>query len=382
VAVVTPIPTPYRDPFWNTLARRLDIELTVFYCAAGKADRPWAADWAMEYRSEVLPGRNLALRKRGGASLYWNHAIRERLRRDRYDAIVIGGYNHLTLLAAMREAVRQGIPYFMMNESRLDQPRRSWKRWLKEQPVRRVMGAAWGGFPTGEKAADYLAHYGIPRERQAFVPNAPDVMTLRGHVRELRAGRETLRDAAGVPSTAKVAVFVGRLIRKKGVHELLEAMARPEAPQDLHLVVVGDGVERAALGQQARAAGLTDRVHFVGFAEPAEVPRYYAMADLFVLPSAETWGVVVLEALAAGLPVLLSDQVGSHPDAVTSPAVGVVLPKGDSVAWANALAHWARACPGPDELEAAWSGTFEAMRYPAIAERMTALLRQGIGASR
>ena len=152
--------------------------------------------------------------------------------------------------------------------------------------------------------------------------------------------------------------------------------AHPSAPPDLHLIVVGDGVERGALEKQARAAGLAPRVHFVGFAQPVDVPRHYAMADLFVLPSAETWGVVVLEALASGLPVLVSDQVGCHPDAVTGPAVGAVLPKGDADLWAAALATWAGRPPPPSTIGTAWAATFDSLRYPVIAERMAALLHR------
>lgn len=379
VAVVTPIPTPYRDPFWSALALHPDIDLSVFYLAAGKADRPWAGDWTRDYASEILPGHNLALRQSSGGSFYWNPAIGQRLRARSYDAVVIGGYNHPTLLAAMRDAVRQGIPYFVMNESRLDQRRGFWKLWLKEWPVRRVMKCAWGGFPTGTRAAEYLAYYGIPRERQAFVPNAPDVVALRERAATLRSEREPLRAALGIPASAPLALFVGRLIRKKGAHELLAAMARPDVPPSLHLLVVGDGVERAPLTDQARALGVGERVHFVGFAEPADVPRYYAVADLFVLSSAETWGVVVMEALACGLPVLLSDQVGSWPDAVTSPLVGAVLPKGDVAAWGGALAQWAGRHPPQEAVQAAWAATFESLRYPVIAERMAGLLHAGAG---
>src|SRR5262245_43542651 len=59
IAVVTPIPTPYRDPFWNILARMPGIDLTVYYCSQGKADRPWDVDWQHRYRAQVLPGQNL-----------------------------------------------------------------------------------------------------------------------------------------------------------------------------------------------------------------------------------------------------------------------------------------------------------------------------------
>ncbi len=70
VAVVTPIPTPYRDPFFNVVAAKPDVSLDVFYCSAGKADRPWDGQWRRDYHAEVLPGRNLLWFRGADASCY------------------------------------------------------------------------------------------------------------------------------------------------------------------------------------------------------------------------------------------------------------------------------------------------------------------------
>ena len=153
LAVVTPIPTPYRDPFWNTVAEHPDVDqLDVYYCARGKADRPWKADWEMRYEARFLPGRNL-LKWRGlDASCFWNPAIRGHLRKGRYDAILIGGYNHLTMLAAIREAKRLGIPYYLMCETWSMRRPPLLKRIVKDRLVRWVVQNAAGNLPTGTRA--------------------------------------------------------------------------------------------------------------------------------------------------------------------------------------------------------------------------------------
>ena len=107
IAVVTPIPTPYRDPFWQCLGARKDTALRVLYCAQGKADRPWEAGWGESLDARVMPGRNL-LRWRGpDASCYWNPSCVRELESFAPQVVLIGGYNHPTMLAAMRWAQRR-----------------------------------------------------------------------------------------------------------------------------------------------------------------------------------------------------------------------------------------------------------------------------------
>lgn len=111
-----------------------------------------------------------------------------------------------------------------------------------------------------------------------------------------------LRRALGLPENAPVLLFLGRLAREKNVAELLDAL--PGVPGAV-LLVVGDGPERPALEARAEALGVGDRVVFAGMVPPAQVPRYYALADAFVSAStSEAQGLTYLEALAAGLPLL------------------------------------------------------------------------------
>ena len=137
------------------------------------------------------------------------------------------------------------------------------------------------------------------------------------------------------PATPLRVLCVGRLVRQKAFSSVLEALARSSAPSVVR--VVGDGPLRRLLHSQAAALGLSERVQFVGWAARADLPAHYQWADVFALPSYEE-GMpnVVLEALAAGLPVIGSDVDGLR-ELVEPGVTGVLVPPADAVAVASAL---------------------------------------------
>jgi glycosyltransferase involved in cell wall biosynthesis len=144
------------------------------------------------------------------------------------------------------------------------------------------------------------------------------------------------------PNTGpKTVLFVGRLVERKGVAYLIEALTRIKTPS--RLVIVGDGAERARLEALAQRTGVADRVTFRGKISDAELQRAYQSADVFVLPSTldargdtEGLGVVLLEAMNYGVPVIAS-RVGGIVDIVADGQSGVLVPPGDAAALAAAI---------------------------------------------
>jgi len=372
LAVVTPQPTPYRDPFWNAVAAVPGVELDVFYCVAGTADRPWQRDWQCRFHAEVLPRRWLP----GLDGCYWNPQVAERLAAKPYDAVLLGGYNHLTMLRAMVACRRRGVPYLLMCESFLGLVRPRWRRVVKGPLVRWVVRRAAGLLPTGQLAREYLLSYGGPGDRVCLVPNSPDLEGLRRQALELEPQRQELRHERRW-GDEPVVLFVGRLIWKKGVDVLIEAVGRLDRP--VRLVIAGDGPERPKLERLARRLS-RGWVEFVGFRQPAELPRWYAAADVFCLPSlTEPWGVVVMEALASGLPVVVTDRVGCYPDVLNSPRVGQAVPAGDAAALACAIKEYVERRPSRAEVHQAWQPVVDRMRHERVAAELVELVRQVCG---
>jgi glycosyltransferase involved in cell wall biosynthesis len=138
-------------------------------------------------------------------------------------------------------------------------------------------------------------------------------------------------------------LFVGRLVERKGVPVLIEAMSLLPGGGSVRLEIVGEGPERPTLEAAAQRLGIADRIEFRGKVSSAELQAAYARASAFVLPSifdargdTEGLGVVALEAMNYGTPVVAS-RIGGIPDIVEDGVTGVLVPPGDAAALAAAL---------------------------------------------
>jgi glycosyltransferase involved in cell wall biosynthesis len=173
---------------------------------------------------------------------------------------------------------------------------------------------------------DELARHGVPKERIEIVHNAiPADWGVRGRQPE-KAG--ALRQRLGIPAGRKVILIVGRLSREKDHLTLLEGIARMESAVTAHLVVVGDGPERARIEKRIAGLGLEERVTFTGQQSSAEA--YYGIADLAVLSSlSEGSPNALLEAMASGVPVVAT-AVGGIPEIVTHGESALLVRPGDA----------------------------------------------------
>lgn len=174
-------------------------------------------------------------------------------------------------------------------------PSRRMGRRLAALFTRAVCASADAVIAPTPKIQRLLRSYGV----QCPVRVIPTGLDLR---RFIAAPDPALRTALGLPDRGPVLLYLGRLAKEKNIAELIAAM--PDIP-GAALLIVGDGPERPALEAQAEALGLAGRVIFAGMVPPAQVPRYYALADAFVSAStSEAQGLTYIEALAAGLPLL------------------------------------------------------------------------------
>jgi glycosyltransferase involved in cell wall biosynthesis len=173
-----------------------------------------------------------------------------------------------------------------------------------------------------------------------------------------------------------VILFAGKLQPRKHCGHLMEAYAllAPAAGEEPHayLVIVGDGEERAALQRQAAATGFSS-IRFCGFRNQSELPRFFDLATVFVLPSRhEPWGLIVNEVMNAGRAVIVSDDVGAAPDLIADGVNGCVVPVGDVEALAGALR---RVLETPGNAEAMGQRAFERIQNWSFEEDVQGLRR-------
>jgi glycosyltransferase involved in cell wall biosynthesis len=253
--------------------------------------------------------------------------------------VVLGSFAYPDGVAALLLAKGLGVPAVMklhggdMNvAARAPAPAR-WLRWAMPRLARVVA--------VSRALADEAARFGVPRERIAVVENgvAKDLF----HPRDRTAARTEL----GLPAEGKSLLFVGRLERRKGIFELVEAM-RDGRLEGVRLVLIGDGEDGAEVRRLAAAFG--DRWTFAGPQSHEGVARHVAACDALVLPShAEGTPNAVVEALSAGRRVVAT-RVGGIPAVVHAPELGELVPASDPAALADAIARVVWAPYDPEEV--------------------------------
>lgn len=181
---------------------------------------------------------------------------------------------------------------------------------------------------TDEVRRDLLKVHGVSEDRIEVQPNPVDIQSFR------TARRGSLRDAIGIGDDVPLALFVGHGFQRKGLADAIAALAGLD--DRTHLAVVGGG-DADPYSKLALELGTRDRVHFVGATETPEA--YFRDADIFVLPTHEdVWGNTVVEAMAAGLPVVTTDAAGAS-SLVEESGAGLVVPAGSVRSLSEAVAR-------------------------------------------
>ncbi|MBL9116062.1 MAG: glycosyltransferase family 4 protein [Verrucomicrobiaceae bacterium] len=239
----------------------------------------------------------------------------EQLMQQPADAIWVHGWSHPYAAVAWKVAARRRLPLLVRGETFLGCVRGGpIRRWMHRQVYSRRFRRAAAFLAVGSLNAQMYRAYGVPAERIYSVPYAVDNAFFQARAAEARPGREALRESLQLEPGLPVVLFCGKLIAKKNAATLIEAMGRLNSRAAL--VLVGDGELKPELTALAERV-MPGRARFVGFKNQTELPAYYDMCDVFVIPSTfEPWGLVVNEVMNAGKPVLASHAVGSAADLV------------------------------------------------------------------
>lgn len=253
----------------------------------------------------------------------------------RPDVVAVPGWSFPDALAATRWCARTSTPSVVMSESTAHDFSRSW--W-KEAIKRRIVRMHQAGLVGGQLHAAYLTQLGMPRRHVSVGYDVVENQHFREGAARARRREDEVRKELGLPENYYLTSC--RFVEKKNLPRLLQAYAmyRRRGSQPWDLVLLGDGSLRGHLLEQAGRHGMADHVHLPGFKQYDELPAYYGLANAFVLASTtEQWGLVVNEAMAAGLPVLVSERCGCAPDLVHEGENGFTFDPYDSVEMARLL---------------------------------------------
>jgi glycosyltransferase involved in cell wall biosynthesis len=323
LAIVTEAISPYRIPVFNDLAKRLGEDLLVLFLSSD-GGREWTVPLSrLHFPYRVLNGIRLSRGLGGSFPRFWNPAIVNHLRDFAPTLTVIGGYHQPTSYAVWWYAKRWRSKLFLACESNgfYKRPGLAWAKGLKWAFIRTCDGY----IVPGEASARYLSSFGIDEERIVVAPNSIDtepfarLAETEGEL--LKNERRRFQQHWGLPDFNLL--FVGRLAPEKSPEVALEVVKRLQRDRlDVGLILIGDG----PLRRQLEAVVQRDRLRhtvFLGFKQPDEVPFYYGLGDLLIHPArSEPWGLVIHEAMMAGVPVLCSRNVGAAWDLVIEGQTG------------------------------------------------------------
>jgi glycosyltransferase involved in cell wall biosynthesis len=343
-------PIQYQAPLLRRIAADPEIELTVFFCSASslRAHRDEGFGRVIEWDVPLLDGYDHrflpAIGDTGSPSVTrpLNYGLARALREGGYQALWVHGYTRLYHLVSMIGARRRGLVVLNRDEGWAHSAARGpLKRGLLRLAVAALRRVCDGWLTIGAANRAHYAALGVPEDRLFAMPYAVDNDRFRGMAEAAAATRDALRAELEIAPRRPVVLFASKFQPRKRAADLVEAFARiagDAACRAPYLVLAGDGEERAALARQVAAHGLTGSVRFAGFRNQSELPRFYDLCDVFVLPSVlEPWGLVINEAMNAGRAVIASDQVGAAADLVRDGENGFVVPARDIDALAGAL---------------------------------------------
>jgi glycosyltransferase involved in cell wall biosynthesis len=314
------IPAPYMVDRFNAVAERRNIALEAWFSAQTESDRSWRVDessWGFPYK--YLPGID-----RGRSTL----AIPTPLLRDSPPDAFVSLYAGAGYLAGSALARQRGARTALWVEVTFDAwvRRRRWKEALKS----RVFPWVDGILTAGKDGRAFARRYGAHDDRIYHVPHVVDFDRLARGARSAHAERDRIRAELGLRGVTFV--YVGRIWVGKGLTYLLDAFGELQRRSDreVSLLLVGDGRDEEFL-QRRTLTNALQNVVFCGFQHDDVLPRYYAASDVFVFPTlGDPFGMVVLEAMACGLPVIATTASGEIGERVVDGVNGFLVPPASS----------------------------------------------------
>ncbi len=324
VAYWNNVPSPYVVERFSALARRGNFDFEAWFSKRQEPDRSWDVreeEWAFQAR--YITDR-FELRRRLPLPVAELRELRPDLLVSLYASASFALGSFVARASGARIAFRALPTYDAWVQ------RTRWKELLKHFLFRSVDGVK----VPGQDGANMARRYGVPGDRVHSVTQSVDVAHYRRALEVTAGTRARRREELGLHGC--VFIYVGRLWSGKGLDYLVDAFRRVSLEQpSASLLLVGNGVDEARYRAMVRDL---PNVTFAGFVQPWELPDYYALADALVFPTlGDPHGLVVEEAMAAGLPVICTEAAGDIRRRLPDGRAGYVIPPADAAQLADRM---------------------------------------------
>jgi glycosyltransferase involved in cell wall biosynthesis len=322
-------PIQYFSPLLQQLSSQPMIDLKVYYCSdhgvSNKIDKEfgkvvkWDIPLLEGYEYEFLPNNSLKPSVTNFFGLV-NWRIASQVYKDKPAILIVHGWGYFTHWLSIIVARLLGIEVWLRGETPQKQVLKKTflKGLLQRIFTKNILFRCVRKFLyIGSQNKDFYTALGIKEKDLVFTPYCIDNQRFSMSYQQLIPQRQSLRATLQIPQDYVTFLFCGKFIAKKQPLLLLEAYNAIQHTNKA-LIMVGDGELNAEMKEYIRTHPNCTNVHLVGFKNQSELPNYYVMADVFVLPSTvgETWGLVVNEAMNFELPLIVSDMVGCADDLV------------------------------------------------------------------
>lgn len=339
LAILNSHPIQYFAPLYKRISQEPDIDLTVYYCShqgleeyidPGFGEKvQWDTHLLDGYKAKFLPN----IRQTDKISDFFtliNPSIIIELWRGKYDALIVHGHNYATYLMAIVVAKLCRTPIFMRCETHLLLKRSPQKQWLRKYLMTIFYHICDICLPIGTRNTEFYHYHGVHDNRLFLVHYTVDNDFFRQAADQYNNNVDAVKCELGIPADKIVILYASKLIERKRAIDLLMAFKRLRATEDsVILLFVGSGAEEATLRHYVSENQIPD-VFFFGFQNQSVLPKFYACADIFVLPSEnEPWGLVINEVMATGVPVIATDEIGAVADLIVHGFNGFVYPTGN-----------------------------------------------------
>ncbi|MGC8493805.1 MAG: glycosyltransferase family 4 protein [Syntrophobacteraceae bacterium] len=330
----------YFAPLYRRLAEEPDIDLTVYYCSRQGLDAyndPGFGGQRVQWDVPLLGGYKAVflknLRCGGATGGFWrlvNPDIIGELRHYRYDALWVHGLNCATHLLAYVIARCLGTAIFTRGDTNVVSERSRRGRLLHDLLLRRLYDQCDACLAVGTRNAEFYRYLGVPDAKIFLAPFAVDNERFIAGADACRPSILALKQKLGLRQGLPVLLFASKFIRRKNAMHLLRAKAALQSEGiECAVLLIGAGEEEDGLRRYSSDKKLRD-VHFLGFRNQSELPKYFVLSDIFVLPAEnEPWGLVVNEVMCAGVAIVATEEIGAVADLVRQGENGMLYPTGN-----------------------------------------------------